>query len=130
VFKRQRRADVVVKGLDSEHFVVAVQRMIQLLEEMEKALQQHEWLAGSSYSLADVAFTPYLARLEHLNILQMVGHRARVANWYDRCKARSSFEAAIRKWENPDYLTLMKRRGIEHWPQLQKIIQGLTAAAA
>jgi hypothetical protein len=53
-----------------------------------------------------------------------------VANWYDRCKARSSFEAAIRKWENRGYLTLMKHRGIEHWPQLQKIIQGLTAAAA
>jgi glutathione S-transferase len=52
VFKRQRRADVIAKGPDSEHFVVAVQRMIQLLEEMEEALQQHEWLAGSSYSLA------------------------------------------------------------------------------
>jgi glutathione S-transferase len=130
VFKRQRRADVIDKGTDSEHFVAAVQRMIQLLDEMEEALQQHEWLAGASYSLADVAFTPYLARLEHLNILQMVGRRGRVADWYDRCKARPSFETAIRNWENPDYLALMKRRGIEHWPRLQKIIQGLTAAAA
>jgi hypothetical protein len=28
------------------------------------------------------------------------------------------------------YLALMKGRRIEDWPQLQKIIQGLTAAAA
>ena len=130
IFKRQRRADVIARGPDSEHFVIAVQRMIQLLDEMEETLQQHEWLAGPTYSLADVAFTPYLARLEHLNILDMVGHRSRVAGWYDRCKARPSFEAAIRKWENPDYLKLMKGRGIEHWPHVQKIIQGLATAAA
>ncbi len=130
IFKRQRRADVIARGPDSDHFVIAVQRMIQLLDEMEEALQQHQWLAGPTYSLADVAFTPYLARLEHLSILDMVGHRGHVASWYDRCKARPSFEAAIRKWENPDYLKLMRSRGAEHWPHVQRIIQGLAAAAA
>jgi glutathione S-transferase len=130
IFKRQRRADVIAKGPDSEHFIIAVQRMVQLLDEMEEALVEHDWLAGPMYSLADVAFTPYLARLEHLNILQMIGHRSRVADWYDRCRARPSFEAAIRKWENPNYLSLMQRRGTEHWPQVQKIIEGLPAAAA
>ncbi len=29
------------------------------------------------------------------------------------------------KWENPSYLELMKKRGSEHWPQVEKIIQGL-----
>jgi glutathione S-transferase len=130
IFKRQRRADVIAKGPDSEHFIIAVQRMVQLLDEMEEALAEHDWLAGPMYSLADVAFTPYLARLEHLNILQMIGHRSRVTDWYDRCRARPSFEAAIRKWENPNYLSLMQRRGVEHWPQVQKIIEGLPAAAA
>ena len=63
--------------------------------------------------LADVAFTPYLARLEHLNILGMIGERHRVADWYRRCKARPSFHDAIVKWENADYLGLMQRRGAE-----------------
>lgn len=129
VFKRQRRADVIAKGPDSEHFFIAVQRMVQLLDEMEEALQAHQWLAGASYSLADVAFTPYLARLEHLNILRMIGQRCRVADWYERCKARPSFELAIRKWENPDYLSLMRRRGTEHWPQVQKTIAAIETAA-
>ena len=125
IFKRERRREVIEKGPQSRHFVIAVERMVLLLDEMEEALAQHRWLASDDYSLADVAFTPYLARLEHLNILDMVGERTRVADWYRRCKARPSFEAAIVKWENPDYLSLMRRRGREHWPQVREIMAAL-----
>jgi glutathione S-transferase len=123
LFKRERRRDVIEKGTESQHFVIAVQRMAQMLDEMQEALASHAWLAGDQYSLADVAFTPYLARLEHLNILGMVGERRHVAQWYDRCKQRKSFGAAIVKWENPDYLALMQRRGVEAWPQVKSIMQ-------
>jgi len=125
IFKRERRRDVIEKGTDSQHFIVAVQRMVQLLDEMEEALNSHGWLAGDGYTLADVAFTPYLARLEHLNILGLVGDRTHVADWYCRCKDRSSFAAAIVQWENPDYLALMQRRGAEAWPKVQRVAQGL-----
>jgi glutathione S-transferase len=125
IFKRERRRDVIAKGPDSQHFVVAVQRMVQLLDEMEEALGQHAWLAGADYTLADVAFTPYLARLEHLNILAMVGDRKNLADWYARAKARPSFREGIGKWENPKYLALMQARGAEHWPQVQDIIRAL-----
>jgi glutathione S-transferase len=125
VFKRERRRDVVEKGAQSKHFVIAVERMVLLLDEMEEALARHQWLAGNDYTLADVAFTPYLARLEHLNILGMIGERHRVADWYRRCQARPSFDDAIVKWENADYLGLMKRRGAEAWPQVHAIMQAL-----
>lgn len=125
IFKRERRRDVIEKGPASTHFVIAVERMVLLLDEMEEALAQQRWLASDDYSLADVAFTPYLARLEHLDILEMVGDRAHVADWYCRCKARPSFKAAIVDWENPDYLALMQRRGREHWPQVREIVAGL-----
>src|SRR6516162_3060612 len=99
--------------------------MVLLLDEMEEALVTTRWLASDEYTLADVAFTPYLARLEHLNILDMIGPRTHVADWYRRCKERPSFHAAIVKWENPDYLTLMQRRGREHWPQVREIMAAL-----
>jgi glutathione S-transferase len=125
VFKRERRRDVVEKGPQSKHFVIAVERMVLLLDEMEEALGAQPWLAGDAYTLADVAFTPYLARLEHLAILGLVGKRHRVADWYQRCKARPSFREAIVKWENADYLGLMQRRGIDTWPQVEGIVQAL-----
>ena len=96
-----------------------------LLDEMAEALARDQWLAGDEYTLADVAFTPYLARLEHLSILGMVGERQRVADWYRRCKTRPSFNEAIVKWENADYLDLMRQRGTEAWPQIQAIMQRL-----
>ena len=47
----------------------------------------------------------------------------KVADWYARCKARPSFAEAIRKWENPDDLALMRRRGREEWPKVQEIMR-------
>ncbi|HVY58856.1 MAG TPA: glutathione S-transferase family protein [Xanthobacteraceae bacterium] len=123
IFKRERRRDVIEKGPQSQHFIIATKRMVQMLDEMEEALTAHAWLAGDEYSLADVAFTPYLARLEHLDILGMIGGRTHVADWYARCKGRPSFHEAIVRWENESYLTLMQQRGKEYWPQVQAIIQ-------
>jgi glutathione S-transferase len=122
LFKRERRRDVIDKGPDSQHFVIAVKRYVQMLDEMEEALTAHAWLAGDDYTLADVAFTPYLVRLDHLNILGMIDKRPRVADWYRRCQQRPSFQDAIVKWENSKYLSLMRSRGDEHWPQVQAIM--------
>jgi glutathione S-transferase len=127
VFKRERRRDVIERGTGSKHFVIAVERMVLLLDEMEEALGAHRWLAGGDYSLADAALSPYLARLEHLGVLGMVGERHRVADWYRRCKLRPSFHEAIVKWENADYLALMQRRGAEAWPQVRDIMRRLGA---
>jgi glutathione S-transferase len=105
------------------------QMLEQLLDEMEEALSKHPWLAGDTYSLADVAFTPYIVRLEHLSILQILDNYPRVSDWYARCKQRPSFDAAIRKWENADYLALMRKGGEEHWPEIATMITQLKAAA-
>jgi glutathione S-transferase len=50
LFKRERRRDVIEKGPGSQHFVVAVRRMVQLLDEMDEALREHAWLAGDMYT--------------------------------------------------------------------------------
>lgn len=125
IVKRERRRDVIENGLASMHFRVAVARMEQLLNEMQEALQSHRWLAGSQYTIADAALTPYIARLEHLNILGMIDSRPKVVDWYTRIKARPSFEHGIGKWENAEYLDLMKARGAESWSQVQQIVRDL-----
>lgn len=123
VIKRERRRDVIERGLKSTHFEIAVGRMKLLLSEMEEALSQHTCLVGNDYTIADAAFTPYLARLDHLNILAMIEPWPRAAEWYDRVKQRPSFQDAIVRWENPKYLELMKGRGAEAWPQVKRIMQ-------
>ncbi len=125
IVKRERRRDVIEKGLESMHFRVAVARMEQLLNEMQEALHSHRWLATDDYTIADAALTPYIARLEHLNILGMIDSRPKVVDWYSRIKARPSYQDGIGKWENADYLNLMKSHGAESWPQVQHIVRDL-----
>ena len=62
VFKRERRRDVIEHGTGSQHFVIAVARMVLLLDEMEEALARQLLLAVFVVPLSDVAFTPYLDR--------------------------------------------------------------------
>ena len=120
--KRERRRDVIEKGLDSAHFKIAIARLLTLYRDMDKVLAEHEWLAGERYSIADAAFTPYVVRLEHLDVMGLLEPTPRTADWYRRIKARPSFQDAIVRWENAKYLDLMKRQGRENWPKIKEII--------
>ena len=123
--KRERRRDVIEKGLDSPHFKMAVARLLQLYKDMDTALTAHAWLAGENYSIADAAFTPYVVRLDHLDVMGLLDRTPRVADWYRRIQARPSFQDAIVRWENPGYLELMKRQGKENWPKIKEIVATL-----
>ena len=92
---------------------------------MDAALAKHGWLAGDDYSIADAAFTPYVVRLDHLDVLGLIDGTPRVVDWYRRIQARPSFQDAIVRWENPDYLSLMKRNGRQSWPKIKEIATDL-----
>lgn len=121
--RRARSHDVVFNGIQSELFPPAIMRFENLFSAMEKTLADSPWLAGDSYSLADIAYTPYLTRYDHLQLLGVVDDRPRLADWYERIKARPSYDEALRKWFNAKYLPLMEEKGNEAWPRVEEIIQ-------
>ena len=124
-FKRDRRRDVIEKGIDSPHFRMAMERLLKLYRDMDATLSRQAWLAGHRYSIADAAFTPYLVRLEHLDMIGLLDQTPHVVDWYRRVKTRPSFQDAIIRWENTAYLDLMKRQGSDNWPKVQQIVAGL-----
>jgi glutathione S-transferase len=118
---RERRRDVIENGLDSPFFAVAIQRMLEFFKDMEDRLASSPWLVGAEYTIADAAFTPYVVRLDHLDIMGLLDGFPRVRDWYSRLQTRSSFQDAIVKWENADYLTLMKREGRENMAKIRQV---------
>ena len=62
-------------------------------DEMEETLGKNPWLAGEQYSLADVFWTVAVARFVFLGFRPLEGHPA-LTDWYDRVKARPSFQTA------------------------------------
>jgi glutathione S-transferase len=123
--KRERRRDVIEKGLDSQFFRIAIARLLELYRDMDATLANRRWLAGDDYSIADAAFTPYVVRLDHLDVMGLLDRTPRVADWYRRLQARPSFAEAIVRWENPKYLQLMKRQGRDSWPKIREIVASL-----
>jgi glutathione S-transferase len=89
---------------------------------MADQLEHTPWLAGGEYSLADAALLPYACRLEHLAMSWMWGHRATVARWLERCRARPNY-GAIADYLDQHYLTLMRESGELARPALEAVLR-------
>ena len=128
--KRERVRDNIFKGVESPNFREAVIRFDDLLARMELALRAATWLAGNSFSLADIAYAPYVTRLDHLQLATMWANRPHLADWYARIRERHGYQEALRRQFNPKYLQLMAEKGHETWPRVADILAGRNAAAA
>jgi glutathione S-transferase len=90
---------------------------------MEDTLAQQRWLAGDTYSLADIAMTPYVNRLDMLAMSEMwVGNRPRLADWFERVKARASFKPSLLDMCPPDLTNDLKAFGAESWPDVKRLL--------
>ena len=106
--RRERLQKAVEFGMDAPTFAPALRRFDRLADDMDRTLAEGDWLAGDSHSLADVAYTPYMVRLEHLGLDDMIKARPRVAAWRDRLIARPSFKTAVADWFNAGTLAIFE----------------------
>ncbi|WP_437302352.1 glutathione S-transferase family protein [Sorangium sp. So ce388] len=61
------------------------------LDVVDKALGNQEYIAGSSYSLADISFMPYLQCLVASKVGELITDRQNVAAWWKRLSARPAW---------------------------------------
>lgn len=103
---RERRRQGIELGLESPTFAPSLKRWDRFMADAEAALTEGDWLAGSSFSLADIGYAPYLIRLEHLGLERLWRDRPRVSAWRKRVFERPSYREGIEKWFNPGYLKI------------------------
>lgn len=127
--KRERSRSTIFEGVKSPLFRESILRFDALLARMDETLQSHRWLAGDRFSLADIAYAPYLTRLEHLQLSTMWAHRPHLSTWYGRICKRAGYREGLAKWFNPKYLTLMEEKGRQDWPFIQQILAEENIAA-
>lgn len=118
----RQRFENLRKGADNPAFPDAIRRLDKMCVDMDKSLADHAWLAGPEFTLADVAYAPYATRLDHLKFADLLLKRRRVADWYDRLRARKSYQDALAAWFNPRYLPLMAEKGEEAWPKVRAML--------
>jgi glutathione S-transferase len=88
----------IASGLDSPLLPDAVATFRKLFAEMDSALAGHGWLAGDTYSLADVALVVYVRRLESFMMAPLWNGLEHLNGWYARIAARPAYERAIVTW--------------------------------
>jgi glutathione S-transferase len=122
VARRERQIDVFEKGVDSPYFVPAIKRFEKMLGDMQATLDRTPWLAGSEMSLADIAFTPYVNRLDQLQMAFMWDKRPKVAAWFETMKARPTYAKAYDGFMPKPVVDVMREKGREALPRVRQIL--------
>jgi glutathione S-transferase len=89
---------------------------------IDDAIKGGPYLAGDTYSLADVAVIPYILRLELLRLSQMWDRRPGVAAWWERVRQRSSTNTAIVKRMTDADAAPFKSLQPDPWPTVQEML--------
>src|SRR5215813_576131 len=97
-----RRAKMAQGGFTPEELKEAYGKMRKCLTDLERAVAQGPWLAGASYSLADIAILPFIDRIRNLRPEFMTeAESPRLNDWYRRMAARPAFERAMHFRDDP-----------------------------
>lgn len=73
----------------------SMDKLRDMIRRVEATLRTRPWLAGGSFSLADINMTPYVKRVEELESVQLDPERhPKIADWWRRITDRPGFKHA------------------------------------
>ena len=80
----RRKREWLALGFKGPEVVKAVKIFDTMLNDMDAVLAENAWLAGATFSLADIAVIPYVNRLEAFTMLSVwQPQRPRVMGWFE-----------------------------------------------
>lgn len=122
--QRRRKREWLELGFDGPEVAKAVKSHDKLLKDMETALATGDWLAGDGFSLADIGVIPYVNRLDMLSMLEpWPPKHPKVMGWFERMKARSSFNPAIDEYLPDSLANDLRTNGVKSWPEVEAVLK-------
>lgn len=118
-----RKKEIVLKGFAAPRIADKFRAYDRQLQRMEEQLATSRWLAGDTFSLADIGVVPYVNRLDMLGMSEMwTSHRRRVTDWFARIRARPTFSNALLEWCPPDLTADLWNFGSASWPEANALL--------
>ena len=90
------------EGLAEARIAHATEVLTECFARIERELGEHEWLAGDSFSLADITWVPLYVTLNNAGF--PFREYPNVVRWKDAVRARASFQRAVLDWVPEDLL--------------------------
>ena len=118
----ERKKQLVKLGFQTPGVAEKFRLYDRYLEKMEEALTEGAWLAGDTFSLADVGMAPYVNRLDMLGMSEMWARRPRVTGWFERLKARPTFKPTFLHECPPDLTRDLLTFGSQSWPEARALL--------
>jgi glutathione S-transferase len=114
----------IQQGLAAPGAADKIRLYAQYLRKMERALQESAWLVGQHFTMADVAMAPYVNRLAALAMegLWREGRLPRVEEWFERIRARPTFERAFVAFMPTELSAEMRANGAKSWPDIAALL--------
>jgi glutathione S-transferase len=123
--RAEYKRDVIARGLESRFVGEALSHFVKLVRWISKSTADHAHLAGGSYSLADVAVFPYVARLDHLRLSQLWSNLPNVQRWYEGVRQRSAVQQAIYRCMTEADRALFAECDVDPSPKVSKLVEGM-----
>jgi glutathione S-transferase len=120
----ERKKIIVMQGFQAPGIEKAYRHYDDFLQKMDDRLKDHAWLAGDAFSLADIALTPYVTRLDMLSMSEMwTKTRPHLTDWFERIKARPTYKPQLRDWCPPDLTNDLATFGAQSWPEVKRMLE-------
>jgi glutathione S-transferase len=121
---RTQKWQWIQHGIEAPGAADRIRLYVGYLRKMETALAESDWLAGDTFTMADIAMTPYVNRLDALAMdgIWKDGRLPHVERWFARVIARPTFKPALLDWMPPELMTEMRDNGRKSWPEVKKLL--------
>ena len=95
--KRKNRRELVEKGIESESVKDAIKKSYAFVQKLEAELPKDGWLSGDSFGLADATVVPYITRMEHLALGEILDKTSspKLSAWLDKIKRLPFYKEAV-----------------------------------
>ena len=94
--RTMRQQSCVFEGFDSPYAQRAIAAWERMFAKLDKTIAAGgPWIMGDQFTLADLNFAPFVARLDGLKLVEpWLDERPHARAWWQAVKARPSFSAA------------------------------------
>ena len=115
----------IQRGIEAPGAAEKIKLYDSYLHKMERALAHSEWLVANRFSMADIAMAPYVNRLAALSMpgLWEAGRLPRVADWFERVRARPTFMPSFVDWMPEPLAEEMRLNGQKSWPDVKALLE-------
>lgn len=108
------------RGLDSPLLPGALRRFKRVFDQIDSTLSRQPWLAGDTFSLADISHVVYAARMDTFQLAGRYQPLPNLVDWLGRIRSRPSWAEAGEKWGDTSSPARVKH-GREAYPKVKAL---------